>query len=158
MWLRRGSREGERTAKNLGKRSFSQTRITMKKYENGGVFDPSVIPDPNKLAVAYESVKALEVELTTEAKLDAHSAELVLGAIQAAYATMTFGPNMADLTAHRLMALMAGGLSMADASPEATRWAQDEIVKAKIAPDNLFGDEEEAIAAALLAKILRGEG
>jgi hypothetical protein len=89
--------------------------------------------------------------------LDAHSAELVLGAVQAAYATLTFGPNMADLAAHRLMVLIGSGLTMADASPEATRWAQDEIVKAKTAPDNPFGDDDEAIAAALLARIQTGE-
>ena len=157
MWLRRGSREGGENREKFRKTIFSQTRITMKKYANDGVFDIFQIPEPGKLAAAFESVKARAVELTKEANLDAHSAELVLGAIQAAYATMTYGPNMADLAAHRLMALMAGGMPMADASSEATRWTQDEIVKARIAPNNPYGDDEEAIAAAILQKILSEE-
>jgi hypothetical protein len=157
MWLRRGAREDGENRVKFRKTIFSQARMTMRKYENDGQIDLLRFPDPNKLAIAFKSVKARAVELTKEAKLDDHTSEMVLEAIQAAHETLTIGPNMANLTAYRLLVLIENGMSIADASSEATRWAQDEIVKAKVAADNPLGDDDEAIAAALLAKIRADE-
>ncbi len=43
---------------------------------------------------------------------------------------------------------------IADASEQAMRWTQDKMAAVKTSPDNPYGDDEEAIAAAVLAKIL----
>ena len=155
MWLRRGSREEGENREKFRKTIFSQTRMAMK--IRSGVTSLDEIPDPDRLSIAYESVKARAVELTHEAKLDAHSAELVLRAVQAAYATLSFGPNMADLVTYRLLPLVESGITIADFSPQTTQWAQDQVVAYKISPANSFEDDDEAITAAILERI-KAEG
>jgi hypothetical protein len=152
-WLQRGSQEHGESREKFRKTIFAQTRMAMKIRAAGSRAGIFMVPDPQRLAIAYESVKVRAVELTREAGLDPWCSELVLGSVQAAYATLVYGPNMADLVSHRLMTLIESGLSVADASGEATRWAQGQIVAAKVSPANSFGDDEEAIAEAILAKI-----
>lgn len=152
-WLQRGSREHGEARERFRKTIFSNVRMAMKIRVAGSPLGIFVAPDPERLSSVYESVRARAVELTRQAGLDDWSAELILSAVQAAYATLVHGPNMADLVVNRLLALIETGWSVADASAEATRWAQDAIVAAKVAPNNPFGDDDEAIAAAILAKI-----
>jgi hypothetical protein len=150
-WLQRGSREHGEAREKFKKTIFGNVRMAMKIRATGGIFE---VPEPTQLSMAYESVRVRAVELTRQAGLDAWASELIMSAVQAAYATLVYGPNMADLVVDRLLTLIQTGLSVADASAEATRWVQDQIVAAKVAPNNPFGDDDEAIAAAILAKIL----
>jgi hypothetical protein len=152
-WLQRGSREHGETREKFKKTIFGNVRMAMKLRAVGGPQHLMESPEPEQLALAYESVRARAVELAHQAALDPYGAELILAAVQAAHATLVYGPNMANLVVHRLMELIESGVPVADASAEATRWTQDKIVAAKISPDKPYGDDEEGIAATILAKI-----
>lgn len=156
-WLQRGSREHGETREKFKKTIFGNVRMAMKLRAVGGPQHLMETPEPEQLAPAYESVRARAVELTHQAGLDPYVAEVILAAVQAAHATLVYGPNLANLVVHRLMDLIESGVPVADASAEATRWTQDKMVAAKTSAGNPHGNDEEAIAAAILAEILSAE-
>jgi hypothetical protein len=156
-WLQRGTREHGETREKFKKTIFGNVRMAMKLRAVGGPQYLMETPEPEQLAPAYESVRVRAVELTRQAGLDPYAAEVILAAVQAAHATLVYGPNMANLVVHRLMELIESGVPVADASAEAMRWTQDKMVAAKTSAGNPYGDDEEAIAAAILAEILPGE-
>jgi hypothetical protein len=153
-WLRRGSSEHGEIRETFRKTIFGNVRMAMKIRATGSPLGIFTVADPTQLALAYDSVQSRAVELTDQAGLDAWSAEMILAAVQAAYATLVYGPQMANLVVYRLMYLIEGGMSVADASASATQWAQDEVVRAKTSPNNPLGEDDESIAEALLVRIL----
>lgn len=81
---------------------------------------------------------------------------------------MKQGPNVTKLIAHKMSLIMVptgvenafaatlsnltkpGGIS--DAATQAAEWVKNALAAVKAAPDNLFGDDDEAIAGEILRK------
>jgi hypothetical protein len=167
-WLRRGSSESGEAREKFKTTIYHNVRMALRDRifvdQPTGFFEP---PPREMVLKAYEAVQVWAVAISHEAGLDGWSAELLPAAVQRAYEIVAPGPNMTALVVDRMSILIdpsgnganevltrvADARTIADASSQATQWAQDVIVAAQIAPGNPFGNDTEAIAGAILVKI-----
>jgi hypothetical protein len=167
-WLRRGSNESGEAREKFKATIYHNVRMALRDRifagQRVGAFDE---PTADKSRQAYEEVQAWAVAISREAGLNDWSAELLPAAVQRAYEIVSPSPGMTSLVVDRMSILIdpTGGGSLdvfagvtdpgvlASASAQATRWAQDAIVAAKVAPGNPYGDDDEAIAEAILVRV-----